>query len=157
RSRGWRCSSLVRRRPRSMRSVVRSMAARARRPPRERSILAKRCSWPADGTRPRPPLSAVAARIRDRYLRRGRRSGSRNSRSNGLTDRNHEPMEPLSKAVEHLARGEWQKAHEIVQDDESPLAAWLHGIVHTLEGDLDNARYWYRAAGRTFPGAGAVQ
>lgn len=26
------------------------------------------------------------------------------------------------------------------------LAAWLHGIVHTLEGDLDNARYWYHRA-----------
>jgi hypothetical protein len=37
------------------------------------------------------------------------------------------------------------------------LAAWLHGIVHTLEGDLDNAQYWYRKADRPFPGAGAVQ
>jgi hypothetical protein len=37
------------------------------------------------------------------------------------------------------------------------VAAWLHGIVHTLEGDLDNARYWYRRAGRDFPGRDAVQ
>ena len=36
------------------------------------------------------------------------------------------------------------------------LAEWLHGIVHTIEGDLDNARYWYRKAHREFPGAGAV-
>jgi hypothetical protein len=66
-------------------------------------------------------------------------------------------MASLSKAVELLARGQWHEAHLIVQDDESPLGAWLHGIVHTLEGDLDNARYWYRAAGRTFPGPDAVQ
>ena len=66
-------------------------------------------------------------------------------------------MSSLSKAVELLASGQWQQAHQIVQDDESPLGAWLHGIVHTLEGDLDNARYWYRAAGRKFPGADAVQ
>ncbi len=50
-----------------------------------------------------------------------------------------------------LEAGTWQHAHEIVQEDESQLGAWLHGIVHTLEGDLDNARYWYRKAGRAFP------
>src|SRR5207248_4990250 len=63
----------------------------------------------------------------------------------------------LSKAVALLEKGDWQAAHEIVQDDESTLAAWLHGIVHTMEGDLENARYWYRAAGREFPGAEAVK
>jgi hypothetical protein len=64
---------------------------------------------------------------------------------------------PLVKAVEFLEKGEWQPAHEIVQGDKSNLAAWLHGIVHTLEGDLDNARYWYRRAGRDFPGVEGVQ
>jgi hypothetical protein len=46
----------------------------------------------------------------------------------------------LRKAVEFLEAGAWQRAHEIVQVERSNLAAWLHGIVHTLEGDLDNAR-----------------
>jgi hypothetical protein len=64
--------------------------------------------------------------------------------------------EPLERALQHLAAGEWQKAHAIVQEEDSTLAAWLHGIVHTLEGDLDNARYWYRKAHRTFPGPEAV-
>ncbi len=63
----------------------------------------------------------------------------------------------LGRAAELLAAGDWKAAHEIVQTHESRLAAWLHGIVHTLEGDLDNARYWYRKAERAFPGAGAVQ
>ena len=63
----------------------------------------------------------------------------------------------LERAIEHLAAGEWQKAHEIVQKDKSTLAAWLHGIVHILEGDLDNARGWYKRAEREFPGAGAAQ
>ena len=58
----------------------------------------------------------------------------------------------LARAVAHLLSRDWQAAHEIVQHDESDLAAWLHGIVHTLEGDLDNARYWYRRARRAFPG-----
>jgi len=56
-----------------------------------------------------------------------------------------------------LASGAWQQAHGIVQQENSALAAWLHGIVHTLEGDLDNARYWYRRAKRAFPGPDAVQ
>ena len=65
--------------------------------------------------------------------------------------------DPLSRALEHLAAGQWQAAHEIVQPDKSILAAWLHGIVHILEGDLENARGWYRRAERPFPGAEAVQ
>ena len=66
-------------------------------------------------------------------------------------------MSRLARAVELLEGGAWQQAHEIVQEDTSSLAAWLHGIVHTLEGDLDNARYWYRKADRVFRGAEAVQ
>ncbi len=62
----------------------------------------------------------------------------------------------LARAVELCEQGAWQQAHEIVQQDDSTMGAWLHGIVHTLEGDLDNARYWYRRAGRTFPGPDAV-
>ena len=58
----------------------------------------------------------------------------------------------LQKAVEHLQAGDWQAAHEIVQrDEESPLACWAHGIVHIMEGDLPNARYWYGQAKRAFP------
>ena len=62
----------------------------------------------------------------------------------------------LARALAHLESRDWQAAHEIVQHDKSDLAAWLHGIVHTLEGDLENARYWYRRVRRTFPGPEAV-
>ena len=62
----------------------------------------------------------------------------------------------LAHALNLLDRGDWQAAHVIVQAESSPLGAWLHGIVHTLEGDLDNAQYWYRRAERPFPGATAV-
>ena len=58
----------------------------------------------------------------------------------------------LRHAVEHLEKGDWQAAHAIVQKDEdSPLFCWAHGIVHVMEGDLSNARYWYREAKRAFP------
>lgn len=66
-------------------------------------------------------------------------------------------QDALVRAVELLATGAWQPAHEIVQQESGQLAAWLHGIAHTLEGDLDNARYWYRKVGRPFPGREAVE
>jgi len=58
----------------------------------------------------------------------------------------------LSKALALLRKGNWEAAHRIVQQDEdSPLACWAHGIVHLMEGDTSNARYWYREAKREFP------
>jgi hypothetical protein len=63
----------------------------------------------------------------------------------------------LRRAAELLAEGDWQAAHMIVQDDPSSLAAWMHGIVHLLEGDTSNARYWYGQAGRRFPVEGEVR
>ena len=63
----------------------------------------------------------------------------------------------LQRAAELLAEGDWQAAHAIVQDDPSALAAWMHGIVHLLEGDTANARYWYGQARRPFPAAGMAR
>ena len=64
----------------------------------------------------------------------------------------------LRKAVALLAQGDWRGAHEIVQsDEESRLSCWAHGIVHLMEGDAANARYWYRRAGRTFRGDVSVE
>ena len=58
----------------------------------------------------------------------------------------------LRSAVALLEQGDWQAAHKIVQEDEeSALSCWAHGIVHVLEGDLPNARYWYGQAKRAFP------
>jgi hypothetical protein len=63
----------------------------------------------------------------------------------------------LARALALIEAGDWRAAHEIVQGDEtSPLACWAHGIVHLMEGDLPNARYWYSEAGRAFPGAASL-
>lgn len=56
----------------------------------------------------------------------------------------------LQMALDHLDKGDWQAAHTIVQSDESTDGCWVHGIVHVMEGDLDNARYWYDRAKRIF-------
>lgn len=64
----------------------------------------------------------------------------------------------LIGALAHLEQGDWQAAHEIVQqDEESSLSCWAHGIVHLMEGDVANARYWYGEAKRAFPRHPSIQ
>jgi hypothetical protein len=46
------------------------------------------------------------------------------------------------------AKGDWDQAHRIVQDDAGRDAAWVHAYLHRVEGDLGNADYWYRQAGK---------
>jgi hypothetical protein len=62
----------------------------------------------------------------------------------------------IADTIAMLRARDWQAAHEIAQDSKEPLAAWAHGIVHLIEGDEPNARYWYKKAERAFPGMDAV-
>jgi hypothetical protein len=55
----------------------------------------------------------------------------------------------LLQAVELALAGDWDAAHELVQQyEEDATAAWIHAVLHKMEGDLGNARYWYRRADR---------
>jgi hypothetical protein len=45
-----------------------------------------------------------------------------------------------------LRKNEWDKAHAIVMGMRDKLAFRIHGLLHRIEGDLDNARYWYERA-----------
>ena len=63
---------------------------------------------------------------------------------------------PLADTIPLLRSGNWQAAHEIAQESKEPLAAWAHAIVHLIEGDESNARYWYGQTGRAFPGMHAI-
>ena len=55
---------------------------------------------------------------------------------------------PLVTALWHDATGDWERAHTLAQDVESPEGAWVHAYLHRKEGDISNAHYWYRRAGR---------
>ena len=57
-----------------------------------------------------------------------------------------------------MQAGRWTEAHNFVQseDAESHLAAWLHGILHIQEGDLEDAEYWYGKANRHFRSRGTL-
>ena len=52
------------------------------------------------------------------------------------------------EALWHAGRGDWEQAHRIAMSAKSRDAAWVHAYLHRQEGDLDNARYWYRQAKR---------
>ena len=62
----------------------------------------------------------------------------------------------LLRGLALLESGDWNGAHAIAQADPSTLGSWLHGIVHMVEPDQGNSMYWYRHAGRPFPGMGAA-
>jgi hypothetical protein len=55
-----------------------------------------------------------------------------------------------------MREGRWKEAHDLVQRDDSVLAAWLHGILHIQEGDLEDAEYWYGKANRNFRSRGSL-
>jgi hypothetical protein len=62
-----------------------------------------------------------------------------------------EPPAGLSPALTALwwaGRDDWDKAHKLVMSEDAAECAWVHAYLHRVEGDLDNAGYWYRQAGR---------
>ena len=57
-------------------------------------------------------------------------------------------LTPALQGLWWAAKGEWDRAHKRVQDEDNAEAAWVHAYLHRVEGDLPNAHYWYRQAGR---------
>src|SRR6186713_1347190 len=49
-------------------------------------------------------------------------------------------------ALWHDGRGDWDAAHRVAQDIDTPEGAWIHAYLHRKEGDPSNAAYWYRRA-----------
>ena len=61
-------------------------------------------------------------------------------------------LSPLVKALWWDAKGNFDRAHEIAQDEEAGQeAAWVHAYLHRKEGDRDNAGYWYGRARQRAP------
>lgn len=59
-------------------------------------------------------------------------------------------LDPLVKALDLAMAGDWEGAHRIVQEHEDDaFANWIHAVVHRMEGDRENARYWYERCGRS--------
>jgi len=66
---------------------------------------------------------------------------------------NATPPAGFSAAVEALwwdAKGDWTRAHDLVNELESPDAMAVHAYLHRKEGEQWNAEYWYRRSGADF-------
>jgi hypothetical protein len=57
----------------------------------------------------------------------------------------------LKLAVETALAGNWDESHKIAQDYSDPIANWIHAVLHKIEGDVWNSKYWYaRTAGKKY-------
>ena len=62
-----------------------------------------------------------------------------------------EPSDKLSGvylAIWYAVKDNWDRAHKIVQDINTETAFWIHAYLHRVEGDIDNAHYWYNRANK---------
>ncbi|MDF1755934.1 MAG: hypothetical protein P1U89_24310 [Verrucomicrobiales bacterium] len=60
-----------------------------------------------------------------------------------------DPPEEISEELKALwlaKKGRWHESHDIAQDIPSKTGSWIHALLHTIEGDLGNAGYWYARA-----------
>ena len=65
-----------------------------------------------------------------------------------------EPSNKLSGvhlAIWYAFKDNWEMAHSIVQEIHTETAFWIHAYLHRVEGDIDNAHYWYNRAKKKPP------
>ncbi len=60
-------------------------------------------------------------------------------------------LSPVLKSLWYDAKGDWEKAHDLVDGLPGSDAAWVHAYLHRKEGDVWNADYWYARAKKTRP------
>ena len=67
-----------------------------------------------------------------------------------LTEKTKPPdsLSGIQLALWHAMKNNWDRAHNIVQDINTDTASWIHAYLHRVEGDLNNANYWYNRAGK---------
>jgi predicted ATP-dependent serine protease len=53
----------------------------------------------------------------------------------------------LLEAVALAQAGDWDAAHNIAQDYSDNTANWIHAVLHKMEGDRWNSKYWYAKTG----------
>jgi len=55
--------------------------------------------------------------------------------------------EECISAIDLALAGKWDDAHKIVQEINTDVAQWIHAVLHKIEGDIHNSRYWYGRSG----------
>ncbi|HNV88699.1 MAG TPA: hypothetical protein PKL53_07015 [Methylotenera sp.] len=49
----------------------------------------------------------------------------------------------LLQACNLALAGDWDQSHKIAQDYSDSTANWIHAVLHKIEGDVWNSKYWY--------------
>ena len=57
------------------------------------------------------------------------------------------PKTRCIRSLLYVLVGGMEQAHRIVQELSTSDAAYIHGMIHRIDDDFDNARYWFRRAG----------
>ena len=55
------------------------------------------------------------------------------------------------KSLWYDGKGDWQMAHQQVDQLSDTESAWVHAYLHRKEGDTGNADYWYSRANKVRP------
>lgn len=59
-------------------------------------------------------------------------------------------LEELKQATRLAMAGQWDAAHNIAQASGHPIAHWIHAVLHKIEPDEGNSRYWYARTGHHY-------
>ena len=81
-----------------------------------------------------------------------RRGNHQNWRADPLI--NHQNCEMTNdqiNALDYYREGQWDKAHQLIQSFTDRNSCLIHGYLHRVEGDPNNARYWYNRVGEDMP------
>lgn len=68
-----------------------------------------------------------------------------------LKDAPDPQLSTILKSLWYDAKGDWKRAHDLVDQLPGSDAAWVHAYLHRKEGDVWNADYWYDRAKKTRP------
>ena len=74
-----------------------------------------------------------------------------NEFNQSLTQKHPPLVSPWLKALWLDRKGDWEGAHQLVQDIPHEYGSWVHAYLHRKEGDPGNASYWYHRARKPFP------
>lgn len=62
-----------------------------------------------------------------------------------------------ARALWFIHADRWEEAHTIAQDIDTPVGSWIHALLHLIEGDENNARYWFSRAARPSVGSSEIE
>ena len=60
-------------------------------------------------------------------------------------------LNPALQSLWYDGKDNWDMSHDIAQEIHDNNGSWIHAYLHRKEGDIWNADYWYRRAGRKRP------